>query len=230
MELNIKYYDHKYYKFRYYIFIACIPLLIILFFSFSKNNGDSYYSLALEEYSSRNYSVVIDRCQQAIEKGVKKTPLDMVFKLQGVSYLALDLYEDAIKCFEESLALNNENYQVWTILGVAYRQNGDYQKALECYEKSISIEPNYAETQSSLGSLYILKGDPENAMTYFEKAIELDPSLAVAYGNMALALAMTGKFDEAERALKQAISLGYEGADTIRERIEELKQYDVNYP
>ena len=69
-----------------------------------------------------------------------------------------------------------------------------------------------------------MKNEPEKAIEEFKKALELDANLAVAYGNAALAYAMLGDWDKADEYLKQSIVLGYENADIMRERIEELKE------
>lgn len=186
-------------------------------------NGDDHAVKAAEFYELGDYSGAIKEAEIAIEKGVVTERVDLVYKIIGASYDSLDDSEKAIAAYEKALEINENNYQVWTNLGVTYRSIGDFDKALECYNKALEIEPEYAEVHSSLGSLYTLQGDAKKAIEYFEKAVELDPTLATCYGNMALALAMEGRFEEAEAALKQAKVLGYQNYEVIQERITALE-------
>lgn len=60
-------------------------------------------------------------------------------------------------------------------------------------------------------------------MVALEKAIRLSPSLAVAQGNKAIALAMLGRFDEADQAVRLAVVLGHKNVKGVRERVAALK-------
>ena len=187
------------------------------------SSGDEDFTAAMRKLQTGDYEEAIALCEQALEKGLQETPEDDAYNLMCSAYLDLDDYEKAIENGEKALALNDNNYICWTNLGIAYRMNGNYPRAIECYNNALAINPEYPEVLSSLGTLYVIQGDPEQALVYFEKAIATDPSLAVAHGNMALALAMLERFDDADKALKQAKALGYQNYDVIQERIDALK-------
>ena len=91
------------------------------------------------------------------------------------------------------------------------------------YNKALELEPEYAELHVSLGALYIHQEEYDKAVAHLEKGVELDDSLAVAHSNLAFAYATVGRFDDADRELKEAIVRGYERPELIKERIDSFK-------
>jgi Tfp pilus assembly protein PilF len=66
--------------------------------------------------------------------------------------------------------------------------------------------------------------EPEKAVESLKKAIELDPSFYTSYSNMALA--MLGKYDEAEKTAKRAVTLGSKSGKELQARIRDLRDMD----
>ena len=176
-------------------------------------------------FDSEDYEKAVQLYQAAIAAGKSKgDELVYLYARLGLSYDSLDRFDEAIAAYQKALEIDPKAHEVWVNLGVAYRLKGNYDQAITSYQKALAINPNYAEAHSSLGTLYILQGKPQEAVGKFETAIKLDPTLAVAHGNLALAYAMVDRFEDADAALRQSIVLGYKNAETIRERIEQLKQ------
>jgi adenylate cyclase len=87
--------------------------------------------------------------------------------------------------------------------------------AADMYRRAIELDPDYAIAYAGLAdALCVLFGSfgkgadcltqGENAAT---RALELDPSLAEAHASHGLVLTYQGRFEEAERELKQATAL-----------------------
>lgn len=202
--------------------------ILLLCISFSlvgcmKKSGDDLLMDGVEEYQDGNLEEALELLKEAEELGLEENEDSLLYTVIGHCYLDLEYGEEAIEYYKKALELDYENVSYVVNLAIAYRQTGDYETAKMLYQMGLELDPEYAELNSSLGTLAILEGDAETAITYFNKAIELDPSLAVPYGNGALAYAMIGDFDTADKYLQQAIVRGYENADEIRARIDELK-------
>ena len=58
-----------------------------------------------------------------------------------------------------------------------------------------------------LGEIYLYKGNAESAIAEFRKELEISPALWLVYWRLGDALARVEAYDDAERALKQAIWL-----------------------
>lgn len=188
------------------------------------DSGDLLFLKGVEAYNDGDYASAIESLETAVEVGLKRYEIGDLYSYLGHCYSELNMYGNAIDCYQTALSDGPEKVEYVVNLAIAYRRSGDNQKALELYLQALEIDPDDAELNSSLGSLFILENEPEKAVRYFDKAIEQDPSLAVAYGNGALAYALIGDFETAYDYLEKAEVRGYTNADTIRERIEALKE------
>lgn len=209
------------------VLVVCRAFIVLLtvfcLAGCSMISGDHYFLKGMEAYSDEDWVSSIENFKKAEEKGVHDYEETEIYTYLGGSYLELDMYDDAISYYQKVLDSGSAEVNDYVNIAVAYRQSGDTQTAIKYYLIALQIDPDYAELNSSLGSLYILEGRPEKAIPYFEKALSKNPSLAVTYGNAALAYAMLGDFEKADSYLEQAVIRGYDNADIIRERIDELR-------
>jgi tetratricopeptide (TPR) repeat protein len=101
-------------------------------------------------------------------------------------------------------ALNNR--------GVALTDLGRTAEALADFELALQARPDYAEALNNRGRALAGLGrtgpsDPEAALASFERAIALAPGYAEAHDNKGLLLFELGRFDEAARAIDEAVRL-----------------------
>jgi tetratricopeptide (TPR) repeat protein len=53
----------------------------------------------------------------------------------------LERYEEALKCFDEALEINNKDGNIWNNKGLALYQLGRYEEALKCFDEALKINP-----------------------------------------------------------------------------------------
>lgn len=77
---------------------------------------------------------------------------------------------------------------------------------LSLWWRAVSVDKNNAEAYNSAGLALMDYQDYGKALEYFEQAVQLKPGYVLALHNRALALAMTGRFEEAFADWKVALA------------------------
>jgi len=128
----------------------------------------------------KSYSEAVDDFKQSIElaktKDIKEADKnDILYTAYcnlGLTYRELDLYDDAVNIFVESIEKldGKKDFHIYDIhlnLGSTYVGNGNYDKAIEHYLKS---NPNDYDTNKNLGYVYAVTGKYKMALEYYKKA------------------------------------------------------------
>jgi Tfp pilus assembly protein PilF len=89
---------------------------------------------------------------------------------------------------------------------LAHIKSGDYDVALSICRDVIGRHPDDADAVHLAGYLHQLKGEPEAALQHFTLAAELAPRNVEILNNRAGALKTLGRYEESERAYRQAIA------------------------
>ncbi|MEL6488963.1 MAG: tetratricopeptide repeat protein [Cyanobacteria bacterium J06621_3] len=187
------------------------------------NSGDADVEEGQRLIESGQFAESIPVLEGALEKNLNLYSESIVLTMIGNSYNELDQFDESLAYHARAIEADPENYKAYVNQGIVYRLIGEYDNAEASYKKALELEPNYAELHASMGALAIFQNKPEEAVEHLERSVELDDSLAVAHSNLALAYAAAGRFDEADASLQQAIVRGYQDADIIKERIDELR-------
>lgn len=84
---------------------------------------------------------------------------------------------------------------------------GDVQGAFDCFDILLEIDPNNIEALIEKGALQHRLGNTEDAIATFEVAQKIAPDNEVALTNLAVALADSGRRNEAVGALRRVLTL-----------------------
>jgi tetratricopeptide (TPR) repeat protein len=76
-------------------------------------------------------------------------------------------------------------------------------------EGLVRRDPAYVDALQLLGDDYTQRGRFEEGLRVDQKLSELDPKNPLSFYNLACSLSLTGKLDDAVRALESALDLGY---------------------
>lgn len=100
-----------------------------------------------------------------------KLPLTEVYEL-GIQNLDLELYSEAIKCF--NILLNDDplNYEFYCFRGRAYHGLELFDRAIKDYKNAVKINKSYADGYYYLGLTEISLGNIDEAIVDFELAAE----------------------------------------------------------
>jgi tetratricopeptide (TPR) repeat protein len=154
------------------------------------------------------------QCAGAItefEKIVQATPdYEDGYRILGDCYLKTRRFDQAITSFQKALQLNNRNYVSYFGLGLAYYNSGKFRDAVTTLTRGES----YARSPRDQYDLYRTRGAAYYSLKEHTRAIaDLEKATSIQRGSpqevlqLGLAHYQLRNFQEAERYLRQALTL-----------------------
>lgn len=120
----------------------------------------------------------------------------------------MELYTNAIECFNKSLVILPNNTDVYLLKGYANDFIGGHDdSAMACYVKVVKADPNNAQAMNNLGSVYLRTGRLDSAIQVLTKAIALNPNSTEVLTNLAASYGNKGQFNEALKYYNQALKI-----------------------
>ena len=95
-------------------------------------------------------------------------------KMQGKILLSLGKYDEAIRHYEESAALNPEDWGIFHNLGVLYSKTGKYDLSVARYQKALQLRPDSAITHNNLGAILMKQGKYKAAEAEMRAALRIE--------------------------------------------------------
>ena len=94
----------------------------------------------------------------------------------GNLYFDAEQFEEAVKWYEQALALDPRNVNVSTDLGVGYYYTDQPDRAITQFEHSLEIDPAHTKTMLNMGIVKAFgQQDLEGAATVWRRLIEVTP-------------------------------------------------------
>jgi tetratricopeptide (TPR) repeat protein len=141
------------------------------------------------------------------EEAVKIQPQSAFYSNLGGALAKQGQFEEALRNFNQALALNPNDSQIHFNLANALVQQDQLSDAVEHFQKAVKIQPDFAEAYHSLGRVVAAQGHLGPAIEYFKEAIRIKPEFAEAHQSLAQALAEQGKRDEAIKQFQEALRI-----------------------
>lgn len=110
---------------------------------------------------------VVELCDKAIDVNYDNYE---PYYIKGIALTNLKKYDDAIKEFVKSLALNEENTDAWLAIANAYMLDGDYSEAIEVYDSVLLKDEKSFEALKGKAVCYYKLDELEKAGEEFKKA------------------------------------------------------------
>jgi tetratricopeptide (TPR) repeat protein len=79
---------------------------------------------------------------------------------------------EAIKSYNETLAINPNNTKALNNIGVFFGNSHDYDEAVKWYDKALQIDPNYTLAMSNKGIALMKLGKYEDALNTYDMLLE----------------------------------------------------------
>ncbi len=139
---------------------------------------------------------------------------------QAQKYHLEFFYRKEVECYEQILAISQEDTNAWFNLGNAYLLQYEYGKAIESFENVLQIDPSDEQAWFNLAYVYEKYNLPEQAIDAYSQLIEINPNHEKAWLNRGHVYFMTGNLEKAQWDYKNAYSLGEDEALYVLAEIE----------
>lgn len=214
-------YEHRNYipSMFFFVPVAVLMLRMIDYFSYTKAIQFTMVAVFTLLLSTQGHTVVVRNALFGHplllwSDNVEKAPLlSRPHNNLGAAYWDLGLYDDAYESYSKGLALNrqtnllNRGVNLYN-LGMYHLQvKREYDKALTLFRSAAEAYPGYWPTYHDIAVCLILKGDLFEAGKTLLVALSSWPDKAPFHHTMGFVLLKAGKYDQAIREARLALSL-----------------------
>jgi tetratricopeptide (TPR) repeat protein len=124
----------------------------------------------------------------------------------GFFYVQIEAPLEAVRVLEQAASLAPQDHRVHNSLGTAYLVNLRLEDAATEFERALALNPKDEYANLNLANLARAGGDHDRAVSFYRKQLEVKPDDGEAYGGLSISLLALGRDEEAERAIKSAMT------------------------
>jgi serine/threonine protein kinase/tetratricopeptide (TPR) repeat protein len=162
-------------------------------------------------YIEAGYASVVERNPEKrlrlLLELTKKYPQEKQFHYElGFFYQGRNKIPEAIKEYEEALALDANFGFVINQAGYAYAAIGEFDKAIQYFERYAAINPGQANPIDSLAELYFRLGKFDEAKAKYKEALEIRPDFFGSCRGLAYIFALQENYGETRHWLEEFIT------------------------
>jgi len=136
-----------------------------------------------------------------------------LWRLRGYVLQTQERFEEAAGCYEQVVAADPNDWEIWNNLGNARRGAGDLDGAIEALARARLLRPDFPAIHFNLGMSLAEAGRLEEGVRAFGEAARLGPDNPAALRELGKALRHLGRHGEALPALERAAALAPAAAD-----------------
>jgi tetratricopeptide (TPR) repeat protein len=167
-----------------------------------KLDTENIIKIIINKFKNNNFDFVIEKSSFLL-KELKNN--DLLWTLQGVSFLNKNDEFNCIKCLQTAIEINPKNIDARNYLGIAYKKLNNLAEAEKYYLECIKINPNYIGSLLNLANLKIIINNFDEAISLYIKALKIDENVENIYINLAHAYQSTRQFEKAKIILNKCL-------------------------
>ena len=168
----------------------------------SSSTGDFYLQGVAQEVAAGNLPRAFQLATNALQGGLRHP---VFFNARALWFEDQLRFPEAVREFEQALALAPQDAVLLNALGMAYVRSNRANEGVAAFDRALALAPNSALIHFRRGWACASTGDQEAARQSYERAIELQPNHAEALAALASIAARDSKpelaRDYATRAL-----------------------------
>jgi tetratricopeptide (TPR) repeat protein len=180
-------------------------------FDVPPDSGASYLITARMLFRMEFIPVAEEYAQKAITTDPK---LPLANLLLGEIHMFQSRIPEAVKDFEQEMAVNPASPTTYYKLADAYSRVQKYDEAERLLQRSIWLDATSTGPYILLGKVLQKKGEPKLALGYLQRAATMDPNNPMTHQLLGQAYRDMGMTEDAERELKVAEGLRNKQTDT----------------
>ena len=134
--------------------------------------------------------------QEALQRFPQDRPLTLTY---GLAQIAAHNPQEALRPLALIAESDAHDWRVRSALGAALDQLGRFGEARAAYQEALAIQPNNPGVLTNMGVSHLMEGDPAAAEPILRQAVAQPNAPVEARQNLAVAVALQGRFDEAQQ-------------------------------
>jgi tetratricopeptide (TPR) repeat protein len=150
------------------------------------------------------------------EAGTSNSPTPLVHRYAGLLYLRLNKRGEAMRQFEQELALNPGDVQSKYYLADVLLAGSDVERGLNLIREVIRDWPEYGEARYALGKALLQRGEAAAGIDNLENAVKLDPEKPEFHYELGQAYTSAGRPAEGKTQIELASQLKGKTRDQTR--------------
>ena len=131
----------------------------------------------------------------------------MVLTNMGIIHLQANNYPDAEKCFQDSIALDSNQFQAHFNLAILFQQKQQIADAIDSYQFALKLEPNFFPALMCVAYLQLETGDFSSAEFNMRRAVSLQPDNVEALHLLSNILAQSGQLEPTREVYKRLLAI-----------------------
>ncbi len=141
-----------------------------------------------------------ERAAQVASDALARFPNDTaLLYTYGLAQIGAQQPQEALRPLALVAQADPQNWHARSALGAALDQLGRFTDARRAYQEALALQPDNPGVLTNLGVSHLMAGDPEAAEPILRQASVLPNAPPEARQNLAIALALQGRFGEAEQ-------------------------------
>ena len=141
-----------------------------------------------------------DRAAQVSGEALQRFPDDRpLMRSYGLAQIAAKHPQEALRPLALLAQADAQDWKARSSLGVALDELGRFTEARRAYQEALALHPDDPGLLTNLGMSHLLANEPDQAEPILRQAAALPNAPPQARQNLAIAVALQGRFDEAEQ-------------------------------
>jgi tetratricopeptide (TPR) repeat protein len=165
-----------------------------------------FIALAAEQYP-KQVQYARERLSGLEASASTKAAEARVWHKRGNGLAGAGRLEEAIRCYDEAVALDPRLAVAWHNKGHILYKMGRHEEAIRCYDRALELNPRDARAWCNKGISLNSLGRYEDAVCSYDEALAFDPRDATAWSNKGNCLDLMGRREEAIRCYDKALEL-----------------------
>jgi len=198
--------------------IAIITVLAAIFILPAMGESAQFwYDQANGYYISGDYEKAAASYDKALELEPNST---VMWNYKGKVLSMLSRYEDAISCFDKSLAINSANPESMNLKAIALSQGlNKNSEAIAIFDQILQANASYFDAWIGKGMALGNEGNLYSSLDCFEKATQIKPQDPTGWNNKGVVLRELERYQDALNCFNNALTIdsSYEPARQNRE-------------
>jgi tetratricopeptide (TPR) repeat protein len=167
-----------------------------------KLTAEEFYKEGQELFQADNYEEAVTKFRDALDSAE-----DANYYMLGRCYLEMDMVDQALAAFQNTVKLDPKHPEIDHWMGVALQRKKEYKESVKSLERAAKRKNANANTQVELGKSHLGTDQEPEAGAAFNKAKEMEPKNADVHKDIGNAYLENGKYEKAEEAFNEALDI-----------------------